>query len=350
MNLNIEKINPVYREIKLVTAPIFNESGTDDYDDQLLIGGNPTGIANMNTVRHQWAVRIYNKMWEQFWTPSKVDMTADRITKNQLTNDEYFSVKETLGFLIFMDSFQMRNLPNIFDPVTASMVTACGEVQVAFESMHTQAYQFMAEVLVPPTERDAIYNRWKESPALAKRIRTIAKIAQDYIDNPTLDNYYTILVANLILEGLYFYQGFNFFDQLAHRNRIVQSAKQIDYIRRDEYTHMGLFINMIKELGVDDELIIAMFKEAVEGEIEWCHHNYGNRILGITEKSSEQYVKYLANDRLARLGIDPIYEGIENPYQHLENASLSGGKRENFFESTVTSYIQADMLTGWGKL
>jgi len=113
---------------------------------------------------------------------------------------------------------------------------------------------------------------------------------------------------------------------------------------------MGLFINMIKELGVDDELIIAMFKEAVEGEIEWCHHNYGNRILGITEKSSEQYVKYLANDRLARLGIDPIYEGIENPYQHLENASLSGGKRENFFESTVTSYIQADMLTGWEKL
>lgn len=350
LNLNIEKINPVYREIKLVTAPIFNEAGTDDYDDQLLIGGNPTGIANMNTVRHQWAVRIYNKMWEQFWTPSKVDMTADRITKNQLTNDEYFSVKETLGFLIFMDSFQMRNLPNIFDPVTSSMVTACGEVQVAFESMHTQAYQFMAEVLVPPTERDAIYNRWKESPALAKRIRTIAKIAQDYIDNPNLENYYKILVANLILEGLYFYQGFNFFDQLAHRNRIVQSAKQIDYIRRDEYTHMGLFINMIKELGVDDVLIIEMFKEAVEGEIEWCHHNYGNRILGITERSSEDYVKYLANDRLARLGIDPIYEGVSNPYQHLENASLQGGKRENFFESTVTSYLQADALTGWDKI
>lgn len=350
LNLNIEKINPVYREIKLVTAPIFNEAGTDDYDDQQLIGGNPTGIANMNTVRHQWAVRIYNKMWEQFWTPSKVDMTADRITKNQLTNDEYFSVKETLGFLIFMDSFQMRNLPNIFDPVTSSMVTACGEVQVAFESMHTQAYQFMAEVLVPPTERDAIYNRWKESPALAKRIRTIAKIAQDYIDNPNLENYYKILVANLILEGLYFYQGFNFFDQLAHRNRIVQSAKQIDYIRRDEYTHMGLFINMIKELGVDDVLITEMFKEAVEGEIEWCHHNYGNRILGITERSSEDYVKYLANDRLARLGIDPIYEGVSNPYQHLENASLQGGKRENFFESTVTSYLQADALTGWDKI
>lgn len=231
MNLNIEKINEVYRDVQLVTAPIFNEKGTDAYDDQLLIGGNPTGIANMNTVRHQWAVKIYNKMWEQFWTPSKVDMSADRVTKNQLTEAEYFSVKETLGFLIFMDSFQMRNLPNIFDPVTLPMVVAAGTVQTAFESMHTQAYQFMAETLIPPTERDAIYDRWKDSPALKKRILTISKIAQDYLNEQTLENYYKLLVANLILEGLYFYQGFNFFDQLAHRNRIVQSAKQIDYIR-----------------------------------------------------------------------------------------------------------------------
>lgn len=350
MNLNIEKINEVYRDVQLVTAPIFNEKGTDAYDDQLLIGGNPTGIANMNTVRHQWAVKIYNKMWEQFWTPSKVDMSADRVTKSQLTEAEYFSVKETLGFLIFMDSFQMRNLPNIFDPVTLPMVVASGTVQTAFESMHTQAYQFMAETLIPPTERDAIYDRWKDSPALKKRILTISKIAQDYLNEQTLENYYKLLVANLILEGLYFYQGFNFFDQLAHRNRIVQSAKQIDYIRRDEFTHMGLFVQMIKELGVDDELIIAMFREAVENEIEWCHHNYGNRILGITTTSSEQYVKYLANDRLGRLGIAPIYEDVSNPYQHLETAALQGGKRENFFESTVTSYIQADMLSNWDKI
>ena len=58
-------------------------------------------------------------------------------------------------------------------------------------------------------------------------------------------------------------------------------------------------------------------------------------------------MKYLANDRLGRLGIAPIYENISNPYQHLENAALQGGKRENFFESTVTSYIQADMLDNW---
>lgn len=347
MLLNIEKVNPIYRDIKLVTSPLFNKSGTDDYDDQLLIGGNPTGIANMNTVRHGWAVKIYNKMWEQFWTPSKVDMSADRVTMNQLTDAEYYSVKETLGFLIFMDSFQMRNLPNIFEPVTSTMVGACGTVQTAFETMHTQAYQFMAEVLIPPNERDAIYNRWKESPALQKRIESIVEIAQAYLNNPTLENYYKLLVANVILEGVYFYQGFNFFDQLSHRNRIVQSAKQIDYIRRDEFTHMGLFINMIKEIGVDDELIISMFRDAVDGEVEWCVHNYGNRILGITAQSSEEYVKYLANDRLGRLGIAPIYDNVENPYQHLENAAMSGGKRENFFESTVTSYIQAEMLEGW---
>lgn len=107
---------------------------------------------------------------------------------------------------------------------------------------------------------------------------------------------------------------------------------------------------MIKELGIDKNLIVAMVKEAVESEIAWCIHNYGNRILGITEKSSTEYVQFLANDRVGRLGIPPIYEGVKNPYQHLDNAALSGGKRENFFESTTTSYIQADMLTDWDKV
>lgn len=75
--------------------------------------GNPTGIANMNTVRHQWAVNIYNTMLANFWIPQTVDMTDDKRTKTSLTKDEERATYDTLGFLIFMDSFQVANLPNI---------------------------------------------------------------------------------------------------------------------------------------------------------------------------------------------------------------------------------------------
>ena len=85
MKLNMDKINPIYRDITITKSGVFNENGNDSYEGQMLIGGNPTGIANMNTVRHQWAVNIYNTMLANFWIPQTVDMTDDKRTKN-ITN------------------------------------------------------------------------------------------------------------------------------------------------------------------------------------------------------------------------------------------------------------------------
>ena len=85
MKLNLDNIKSVYRNVGFNKPNIFNENGSDLFEDQLLIGGNPTGIANMNTVRHQWGVSIYNTMLGNFWIPQSVDMTDDKRTKNTLT-------------------------------------------------------------------------------------------------------------------------------------------------------------------------------------------------------------------------------------------------------------------------
>lgn len=350
MDLNLNKLNEEYKNVSIGKVGVFNEQGTDLYEDQLIIGGNPTGIANMNTVRHKWATTIYNQMVGNFWIPQTVDMTDDKRTKTLLTVDETKALYDTLGFLIFMDSFQVANLPNISDVITSSVIKLCIGVQEFQEGIHTQSYQYIAETLLPTTERDDIYNRWQNVEPLKERILTISNIANQYIQEPNFNNFYKIIVANYILEGLYFYQGFNFFDQLSHRNKLVQCAKQIDFIRRDEHTHKGIFINILKEIGIDSDLIVHMFKEAVRNEIKWCHYVYGDRIMGISKKSSEQFVKWLANDCLNRLGIPNVYENVENPYKHLELSEKQGGVRENFFEQTVTSYDNAGSLPGWDQI
>lgn len=350
MKLNLDNIKPIYRNVDFTKPNIFNEDGSDLFEDQLLIGGNPTGIANMNTVRHQWGVSIYNTMLGNFWIPQSVDMTDDKRTKNTLSDDELKATYDTLGFLIFMDSFQVANLPNIADIFTSPIVKMCFAGQEFDESIHTMSYQYIAETLLPTSERDAIYDRWKDVPALKERIQTISAVAQAYIDNPNWDTFYDVVVHNLILEGLYFYQGFNYFDQLSHRKKLTQCAKQIDYIRRQEFVHRGLFINIIKDFGVDKEFIIDRMKRAVTNEIKWCHYVYGDRIMGISKKSSEQYVKYLANGLLTALGIEAVYKDVKNPYLHLEMAAKQGGSKENFFETTVTSYDQAGSLKGWDDI
>lgn len=348
--LNLEKIKPEYRGVNLVSAPLFDESGSDSFVDQMLIGGKPSGIINMNTVRHQWAVTTFNKMWSQFWQPQFVDMSSDKITINQLTKDELSSHYDTISFLAFMDSFQINNLPNIFEYITSPMVKSCGCVQEAFEAMHTQAYQYSIEATVPTSLRDSIYDRWKDNPLLKNRILTMTEIAENFKSNQTLENFYIVVVMNYILEGFYFYQGFNYYDQLAHRGKLTGTAKQIDYIRRDEMVHRGLFVNIIKELGVDDELISAVMKWAFKQEESWNHKVYGDKILGMSKKSQTQYGKYLINDLAKLLGMGNIFEKVENPYLHLEQSSKEGGSRENFFETTVTSYDTAGSIDGWDDL
>ena len=79
--LNLESIKAEYRTVELTSAPLFDENGSDSYTNQMIIGGKPSRIVNMNAVRHQWAVTIFNKMWSQMWQPQFVDMSANAKAK-----------------------------------------------------------------------------------------------------------------------------------------------------------------------------------------------------------------------------------------------------------------------------
>lgn len=339
--------------MQLKSTPLFNEKGGDGFEDQAMIGGNPTGISNLNNIRYQWVNPLYRTMIGNHWIPQKVSLVEDRITLSELDEQEDKAVQDTLSFLIFLDSFQVNNLPNIAEYITCPGVKNLLTVQAFQEVIHSETYQYILEALYPSVKRDEIYNLWRENPTLKKRIKFVSDIAQKFVDNKDKDSFIDVVIANYILEGLYFYQGFGFFHQLAHRKKLVQTDKEITYIQTDELTHMGIFINILKELGVDNykDRITHMFMQAVEQEIEWCHYVYGDKILGISKKSSESYVKWLANDRLARLGLEVVYEGVDNPYKHIENSSKQGGTRGNFFESSaITSYDKADSVGGWDDL
>ena len=339
--------------MKLVVPKLFNEMGSDSWEDQAIVGGNPTGIANLNNVRYPWVNTLYRNMLGNFWVPQKVSLVDDRVSIKTLTEDEEFALKDTLSFLIFLDNFQVNNLPNIAEYITCPALKNLLTVQAFQEVIHSEAYQYILEALYPSMTRDEIYNRWRDCPQLKRRIKFIADIAQGFVDNKNEDAFVDVLVANLILEGVFFYQGFSFFHKLAHRKKLVQTDKEIVYIETDELTHMGVFTNILREVGVEkyEDRVYSLFREAVQQEVDWCHYVYGDRILGISKKSSEEYVKWLANQRLKAIGLSPIFGDVANPYKNLENAQLKGGTRGNFFEAgAVVEYDTADSVEGWEDL
>lgn len=327
---------------------IFDPAGNDSIEARQLLGGNPTGIANLNSVKYKWTSSLYKIMVNNFWIPEKVSLVDDRVTIKELTPDEMSALKNTLSFLIALDSMQTANAPKLGDYITAPEVQSLFTIQAFQELIHSQSYQYMLQELFPNLEREEIYNYWRTNPLLLERNKFIADQYNKFNENKTLENFKIALAADLALEGIYFYNGFNFFYQLAARNKIANTAKIIRYIAADEVTHKSLMISVIREVfdfsnESDQNILRDALTTAAEQEIKWGAEIYGDKILGISTKSTESYVKYITNQLAKLVGIGILYKGFnDDPYAYLDQA-----KKENFFETAVTEYSQSTAVSGW---
>ena len=337
---------------------LFNPAGDDSLETRRIIGGNSTNIFNLNNVRYQWANRMYRNMMANFWIPEKTDLSSDLEPYKHLTVEERQAYDGILSFLIFLDSIQTNNLSNINDFITAPEVNLLIAIQQYQEAIHSQSYQYTVESIIPADRRNSIYDKWRTDKVLFERNKYIAQIYQDFIDEPSQEHFYRAIIANYLLEGLYFYNGFNFFYNLASRHLMLGTSEIIRYINRDELTHCVLFELIVREIReLEPEFFPAaevetMFRTAVEQEIGWTRHIIGDGILGISEETTELYTKWLANERWHKLGFaGKLYEGYDkNPYLHLEKLADTEGEgsvKSNFFESTVSAYNQSSVLDGW---
>lgn len=347
---------------------LFNPEGSDNLNERKLIGGNSTNLFNLNNVKYSWGNKLYRSMMENFWIPEKVSLTDDKVDYQKLTKEERRAYNGILSFLVFLDSIQTHNLPNVADFITAPEVKLPLMVQTYQEGIHSQSYAYIIESAIPKEEKEKIYNFWRTDKALLERNKYIASIYQDLLDQDqeeldekSLKEYQAkVIMADYILEGIYFYNGFNFFYNLASRNMMTGTKDIIKYIHRDELTHCALFKQIIKTMQKEDkkffdnEVVYDMFKKAVEHEIAWGQHIIGDNILGMSQNSIKGHTYWLANRRLKDIGLEEIFPAVsENPFRHLTkiaDVNADASSKGNFFETTVTSYNQSSVFDDWNDL
>ncbi len=342
-------------QAKLQKNPIFNPKGDDTVINRTIIKWNTTWLFQLNDTKYTWAKSLYQVMIWNFWIPEKIkNLWDDAIQlKNELSEAERRAYKGILSFLIFLDSIQTVNLPNFNEYITAPEVNLILSIQAYQEAIHSQSYATLMETVVDSKDREEIYYFWKTDKHLLERNEFIGWIYQDFIDNPNDKSFFKWIIWNFLLESIYFYNGFAFFDTLASQAKMVASDQMITYIRRDELTHVTIFANLMKEIKrefpdiYDEQMIIDMMEVAVEQEIKWSKHILWKGIIWMGHENIENYTKWLANDRMSMLGIAPLYpEVVKNPYKHLEVMQDNNSERWNFFESTVTNYAQSSSLNG----
>ena len=107
------------------------------------------------------------------------------------------------------------------------------------EAVHSQSYSYMLDTICEPQERNDVLYQWKEDQHLLKRNEFIGNLYNEFQKKKDAGVLVKTLVANYILEGIYFYSGFMFFYNLGRNNRMPGSVQEIRYINRDENTICG---------------------------------------------------------------------------------------------------------------
>jgi ribonucleoside-diphosphate reductase beta chain len=329
---------------------IYNPESTEHVNDRKIFGGNPTGIFELNNIKYQWAYNLWEVMLNNTWFPKEVDMTRDTNDYKNLTEGEKAAYDKTLSQLIFMDSLQTNNLIDNVNPYVTSPEINLILVRQSFEeALHSQSYAVMVDSISQNSEE--IYELWRTDMMLKAKNDAIAIKYEVLAENPTAENFLKACFANQILEGLYFYSGFAYIYTLARSGKMLGSAQMIRFIQRDEVTHLILFQNLINSLRREHpelftpellEDVYEMFREAVKLEVSWGKYITQGQILGLTDDIIEQYIQFLADERLRAVKLEPIYN-VTNPIKWVDDFASFNDQKTNFFEGTVANYSKGSL-------
>ena len=341
---------------ELVKKPLFNPGGDTEVRLRRMIGGNTTNLNDFNNMRYAWVSGWYRQAMNNFWIPEEINLSQDVKDYPNLSAPERRAYDKILSFLVFLDSIQTANLPCIGEYVTANEVNLCLSIQTFQECVHSQSYSYMLDTICSPTQRDDILYQWKTDEHLLRRNTFIGDLYNEFQKKKDAFTLLKVMMANYILEGVYFYSGFMFFYNLARNGKMPGSAQEIRYINRDENTHLWLFRNIILELQKENpelftpeniEVLRGMLEEGVRQEVAWGHYVIGDDIPGLTKGMVTDYIKYLGNLRWAGLGYGTLYEGYNSEPENMawvSQYSNANMVKTDFFEAKSTAYAKSTAL------
>ena len=318
---------------KLKRNALFNPSGDTEIRLRKMIGGNTTNLNDFNNMRYKWVSDWYRQAMNNFWIPEEINLTQD--TKDYPLLDE----AERTAY-----------------DITANEVNLCLHIQAFQECVHSQSYSYMLDTICSPEKRNDILYQWKTDEHLLKRNTFIGNCYNEFQESQDGFTLMKTLIANYILEGIYFYSGFMFFYNLSRNGKMSGSAQEIRYINRDENTHLWLFRNIILELKKEEPELFTpdkvqiyenMMREGVKQEIEWGQYVIGDNIQGLNRQMIADYIHYLGNLRWSSLGNPPLYEHNRKEPESMHwvlQYSNANMVKTDFFEARSTAYAKSTAL------
>ena len=341
-------------------AGMQGESGRFSADAKRLVNCNTVDVNQIMPMKYQWAWEHYINGCANNWMPTEVPMGKDiELWKsNDLTADERLVIMRNLGFFSTAESLVANNIVlAIFKQVTNPECRQYLLRQAFEEAIHTHTFHYVVESL--NLDQGEIFNMYNEIPAIHKKDEFEMQFTSSLLD-PKFSTETTEgvqeFIRNLvgfyvIMEGIFFYSGFAMILSFHRQNKMTGIGEQFQYILRDETIHLNFGIDLINGIKAENPDVwtakfqaelVDLIKEAVELEYQYAVECLPRGILGLNHGMFRDYVQYVADRRLERIGL-PTQWDSKTPFPWMSE-TIDLGKEKNFFETRVTEYQTAGSL------
>ncbi|WCF11394.1 ribonucleotide-diphosphate reductase subunit beta (plasmid) [Paenibacillus thiaminolyticus] len=325
-----------------------------------IIEGECSGILNWNNIRLPKMYKLYKVLLGNHWIADEIPMNVDASQFKQLPPKTQQSFKRIIGLLAVLDSMQTMFVADVKDYLTDSSLQAISAIIAQQEVIHNQSYSYVLSSLVSESEQNEIFEYWKHDEILLRRNLFIREAYQEFRNHPNPQSFFNAIVADMVLEGIFFYAGFAFFYNLARDQKMLATSQMISYIQRDESQHAYFFGELFKQLLSDfPELNVSsnirhvydFIDKAVVYEIEWAEYVLDG-IEGIDLDDFKAYIRHIANKRLKMMGLDSAYEGVSNcmPWIRPFSDEALNDTLTDQFEAKPRTYAKTSNDNDWDDL
>jgi ribonucleotide reductase beta subunit family protein with ferritin-like domain len=296
---------------------------------------------NLLPIEYPEIWNLYKQQQASFWRVEELDFSKDYEDFKTLNEDEKTVIKMVLAFFSGLDGLVnfniQQNLINNFVPLEIQM---CYGIQVAMENIHNETYAIMLTTLVKDeTELNHLFKSLESIPSIKK----MKKFGEKYMKKrvPT----YQKVVAFACIEGIMFSGAFAVIFWLKNYKQgkgfMTGLMMSNEFISRDEGLHVR-FAEMLYEMikFKDETQTIKIIGEAVKIATDFMMDAIKTKLIGLSNESMEQYIKYVADRLIIGLGYKKRFFK-ENPYSFMNTIGMSS--KTNFHDRRVAEYQMADL-------
>lgn len=311
----------------------------------------------LRPMRYPQFYDMYRDAIRNTWTVEEVDFSDDIVDlERKLTPAERHMINRLIAFFATGDSIVSNNLVlNLYKHVNTPEGRMYLSRQLYEEALHVQFYLTLLDTYIPDMdERAEAFAAIENIPSIRRK----GEFCFKWIDSiHNLDELRTRadrkqFLLNLIcfaacIEGLFFMGAFAYVYFLRSKGLLNGLASGTNWVFRDESCHMNFAFAVVDQVRreepelFDEELagnVTTMISEAVECEFQFAEDLLSQGIPGMSLPDMREYLQYVADQRLATLGLPKIY-GSSNPFGFMELQDVQ--ELTNFFERTVSAYQTA---------